>query len=97
MRPTCVIFAALTLLAAAGFAVEIDEKSQAPAFSARALDGKSIDLAALKGKVVLLDFGAVNCPPCKIEMPVIEAWHKRYRRNGLAVVGLMEMNLCVRI
>src|SRR5690349_21033883 len=41
----------------------------APLFSASRLDGGTLSLASLRGHVVLLDFWAVDCPPCRIEMP----------------------------
>ncbi len=68
------------------------ERQPAPAFSVKTVDGRTVRLSDLKGKVVLLDFGAVDCPPCRIEMPIIENWHKKYAGRGLVVLGLMEMN-----
>jgi len=73
-------------------ALPVKEGVPAPAFSVKTLAGKPLNLAGLKGKVVLLDFGAVECPPCRIEMPALEALHKKYSRRDLVVVGLLEMN-----
>ena len=64
----------------------------APLFSAARLDGGTLSLAALRGHVVLLDFWAVNCPPCRIEMPALETIHRRYARRGLQVIGVTEMD-----
>ncbi|MDH3728888.1 MAG: TlpA family protein disulfide reductase [Myxococcales bacterium] len=50
--------------------------------------GKSVDLGKLEGKVVLIDFWASWCGPCKQEMPVLEALHKKYESQGLVVVGV---------
>ena len=66
--------------------------SPAPLFAVRTITGRSIALAALRGKVVLLDFGAVDCPPCRLEMPILQQWSRDYARQGLMVLGLMEMN-----
>src|ERR1043166_7516862 len=80
-----------------GVAAEpVKDKSIAPAFSARTVEGRRVRLSGLKGKVVLLDFGAVNCPPCRLEMPILESWHRRYKSRGLVIVGLMEMDPTVR-
>jgi len=42
--------------------------------------------------VVLLNFWAPACPPCRIEMPALERIHRRYSRKGLRVVGVTEMD-----
>ncbi|MBA4318153.1 MAG: protein-disulfide isomerase [Flavobacterium sp.] len=49
-----------------------------PAFKVTALDGKTIDITAMKGKVVLLNFFATWCGPCMQEMPLVEKeiWQK---------------------
>ncbi len=50
--------------------------------------GNSVDLSKLEGKVVLVDFWASWCGPCKQEMPVLEALHKKYESEGLVIVGV---------
>jgi len=66
--------------------------SEAPLFSAERLDGGALSLAALRGHVVLLNFWAVACPPCRIEMPELESIHRRYVGRGLRVIGVTEMD-----
>jgi thiol-disulfide isomerase/thioredoxin len=60
----------------------------APQLQARSLDGKPIDLESLHGKVVILDFWASWCIPCRREFPVLEKLSVEFRDQGLAVIGL---------
>ncbi len=62
--------------------------SAAPAFSLPDLDGKTVSLADFKGKVIILDFWATWCPPCRAEVPDFVRLQSKYRDKGLAVVGL---------
>ncbi|HAM09133.1 MAG: hypothetical protein A2X05_02565 [Bacteroidetes bacterium GWE2_41_25] len=50
----------------------------APAFKCRTIDGKSLDISKLKGKVIMLNFFATWCPPCNLELPVLQKkiWEK---------------------
>lgn len=58
-----------------------------PAFSAKSLAGKPVTNASLKGKVVLIDFWATWCGPCKEMSPTMQALHTKYAKKGLIVVG----------
>ncbi len=64
----------------------------APAFTARTLDRRPLRLRDLRGRVVLLDFWAVDCPPCRVEMPRLQALYRRYAGQGLRVVGVTQMD-----
>lgn len=61
---------------------------QAPDFTLPTLSGESIRLADLRGKVLLLNFWATLCVPCRTEMPTIEALYQRYKDRGLEVLAV---------
>jgi thiol-disulfide isomerase/thioredoxin len=60
----------------------------APALAAKSTDSKSVSLADYKGKVVLLNFWATWCGPCRQELPSIAALHEKYKDRGLVVLGV---------
>jgi len=61
----------------------------APAFEARDLDGRTISTASLRGKVVLVNFWATWCPPCRAEIPDLIALQEKYR-DQLQIIGISE-------
>ena len=60
----------------------------APDFALPALDGAEVRLADQQGQVVLVDFWATWCGPCKEELPHIETFHRQYGDSGLRVLAL---------
>ncbi len=60
----------------------------APALTSDSINGDAIDLAALKGKVVLVDFWATNCPPCLEEFPKLKKLYADYHEKGFEVIGV---------
>lgn len=60
----------------------------APAFTVRTLDGEKVSLDDLQGEVVLVNFWATWCPPCRLEMPGFQSVYDRYKDRGFTVVGL---------
>ncbi len=57
-------------------------------FTLESLTGEDVRLADFSGKVILLDFWATWCAPCKVEIPWFIDFYERYRARGLQVVGV---------
>ncbi len=64
------------------------QRVKAPGFTVTDVEGKQFTLATLKGKVVLLDFWAIACGGCKLELPWYVGFDQQYRHKGLSLVGL---------
>jgi cytochrome c biogenesis protein CcmG/thiol:disulfide interchange protein DsbE len=62
--------------------------SMAPDFSLQELNGQSLNLSDYRGKIVLLDFWATWCGPCRDEIPHFVQLQDEYRQQGLQVVGI---------
>jgi peroxiredoxin len=66
----------------------ITEKMKAPEFSLKDLRGKSVSLASLKGKVIILNFWATWCPSCIAEMPSLNKLYNEMKSRGLEVIAV---------
>ncbi len=64
------------------------EGREAPSFTLPNLEGEEISLEEFRGKVVLLDFWASWCAPCRRAHPDIQELHKKYKDQGLVVLGI---------
>jgi thiol-disulfide isomerase/thioredoxin len=60
----------------------------APGFSLQSRDGQQVSLASLKGKVVMVNFWATWCVPCRQEMPHLEALYEKYNSLGFELLAV---------
>ena len=63
-------------------------KGPAPNFTLKSLSGKNLKLSEMAGNVVLINFWASWCAPCREEMPLLNALHKKYQPLGFTVLGV---------
>jgi thiol-disulfide isomerase/thioredoxin len=63
-------------------------KGPAPNFTLKSLGGKNLKLSEMTGNVVLINFWASWCGPCREEMPLLNALHKKYAPLGFTVLGV---------
>lgn len=68
----------------------LKEPVPAPDFSLRDMDGTKVALVDYRGKVVLLNFWATWCPPCRREMPSMERLYQSLKDEGFVVIGVNE-------
>lgn len=63
-------------------------RKPAPDFELKDADGRTVKLSDLKGKVVMVNFWATWCGPCKLEIPWFIEFEKKYKDQGFAVIGI---------
>ncbi|OGU47899.1 MAG: hypothetical protein A2X68_07270 [Ignavibacteria bacterium GWC2_56_12] len=80
--------AAIMLLAAVLFHASALGQKRAPGLSLKTSEGVVVDLAKLKGKVVVVNFWATWCGPCRAEIPAFMEVYDRYRKQGVEIIGV---------
>jgi peroxiredoxin len=90
MRLILVVVTFLFLTAEAPSPWGIDELigKKAPDFVLKDMNGATISLSSLTGKVVLINFWATWCPPCRDEMPALNKLYNGYKNRGLVVLAV---------
>ena len=71
-----------------GSACDASPKAANLNFTLTDINGKTFNLASLKGKVIVLDFWATWCAPCKVEIPWFVEFQKKYGPQGFTAVGI---------
>jgi peroxiredoxin len=83
-----IVFTLLVSLAVGACSCSRPGRKVAPNFALKDSDGRTVQLADYRGKVVLLNFWATWCGPCKIEIPWFTEFERRHKDRGFAVVGI---------
>jgi cytochrome c biogenesis protein CcmG/thiol:disulfide interchange protein DsbE len=83
------ILSAFVLLAGVSAEAKLKKGDAFPLLSLPSLNGKEpIDLAKYKGKVIIVDFWASWCEPCKIELPYLNGLNKKYKGQDVVIIGV---------
>ncbi len=89
MRLSRLLLLGCLVLSAPSWAVRaVQVNDPAPDFTLPSLDGGNLRLQEYRGQVVLVNFWASWCGPCRQEMPLLERMHQRYQDAGFAVLGV---------
>jgi peroxiredoxin len=79
---------ALAASVSAAGAAPLAPSTTAPDFTLRTLDGQNLRLGEQRGRVVLVNFWATWCGPCKQEMPHLSRLYEKYRASGFTLLGV---------
>ena len=84
-----VVGSALIAVSASAAAPTPTVGQTAPPFSIKLFDGSKTTLADYRGKVLVINYWATWCGPCKAEMPMMSAFHRKHRDRGFEIVGVV--------
>jgi peroxiredoxin len=84
----CFFVSLILFLFVYGCEKDVEALQTAPDFTLRDLNGDSVSLENYRGNVVLLDFWATWCAPCRLSIPELVEIQKKYRGRGVVVLGI---------
>ena len=87
-RFSAIAAAALASACALAGAATPAANAAAPDFTLRGADGRNVRLDELRGQVVLVNFWATWCGPCREEMPRLDSLYQKYRKSGFVLLGV---------
>jgi peroxiredoxin len=88
LRCTRLILGAALVAAAVATPAAVTPSSKAPDFALRSLEGPNMRLQEQRGRVVMVNFWATWCGPCRVEMPHLARLYDKYRASGFQLLGV---------
>jgi len=88
LKRLCLVLAAWLLTAASASAAMPASGTPVPDFTLRSSTGKNLKLSERRGEVVMINFWATWCGPCRQEMPELERLYQKYRKAGFVLLGV---------
>jgi len=82
-----IVFAALMIIFSPANVLRQDVKAP-PQFELKDINGRIVRLSNYRGKVVLINFWATWCPPCRVEMPDLIRLQREHGKEGLQIIGI---------
>jgi len=86
MRKLLILFFGILLISCS--TTEKKNSKKAPDFSLKTTDNKTVKLSDYKGKIVIVNFFATWCPPCRIEIPDFVKFYKENKKKKIVIIGI---------
>src|SRR5215813_10403167 len=88
LRLVRMLLGATLVVAAVGTPAAVTPSTKAPDFALRSLEGPNLRLQEQRGRVVMVNFWATWCGPCRVEMPHLARLYEKYRASGFQLLGI---------